>query len=222
MDNQKKLVVAGATGLVGEAVIHKAIINAEYSEVMALVRRDVPSQFGEINQLVNYENLETLPLTGQEIVVCCLGTTIKTAGSKDAFHKVDFQYVINCAEHAKKAGVETFAVISSIGANSQSMSFYLKVKGLMENRLKELNFKHLLIFRPSLLLGNRKEFRLGEKIGTVILKAVTPLLIGKARKQRPVHVNQIANCLFAQIKDKKEGVIFVESTEIQKHSLDFK
>src|SRR5690606_24320068 len=119
-------------------------------------------------------------------VFCCLGTTIKKAGSQNAFRRVDYDYPVALGKLAKSAGAKRFLVISAMGADARSNIFYSRVKGQMEEALKKMEFPALHIFQPSLLLGKRDEFRLGEKAASVLAPAISPLLRGKMKKYKPI------------------------------------
>ncbi|MDX1807556.1 MAG: oxidoreductase, partial [Paenisporosarcina sp.] len=134
---------------------------------------------------------------------CCLGTTIKTAGSKEVFEKVDLTYPVQLACMAKNRGVSHFLVISAMGANPNSSVYYNRVKGEMEKQLIELNLKKLSIFRPSLLTGDRKEFRLGERIGGKVMQVVNPILIGPLKKYRSIASQQVAFAMMQKALTRK-------------------
>ncbi len=130
-----------------------------------------------------------------ETAVCCLGTTIKTAGSQAAFRAVDYEAVIAFARLAKRVGVQHFIVVSAVGASSTSASFYSRVKGEMEAALQAMNFATLSIVQPSLLLGERAEQRLGERIGQVVSLPLAPLLMGPLSPYRPIHGADVAKAM---------------------------
>ena len=162
--------------------------------------------------MINFESLGKLPKADDAF--CCLGTTIRQAGSQAAFRKVDFDYVINFAIAAKAAGVKRFLVVSALGANAKSCVFYNRVKGEMENALKAMNFESLHIFRPSFLLGERAEARVGERLGIKVFSALAPLMIGPARKVRPVEAKAVARAMVLAANSDALGMTVVESDEI--------
>jgi len=125
-------------------------------------------------------------------VYCCLGTTIKKAGSQEAFKKIDLGLVVTIAGLMKKQGAEQFLVISAMGADKDSKIFYNRTKSEMEAALQELGYPCLRIVRPSLLLGPREEFRLGEKIGVILTPILKPFLQGSLKKYRPVEAEKVA------------------------------
>ena len=125
--------------------------------------------------------MEMAELPKTDDAFCCRGTTIKTTGSQAAFRKVDFDYVVNFAAAAKAAGVKRFLVVSALNPNAKSGVFYYRVKGEMENALKAMNFESLHIFRPSFLLVERPEARVGERLGIAVFSTLALLMIGPAR-----------------------------------------
>ena len=161
----KTAVVAGASGLVGSALIKRLTGTAEYGQIHILVRKELDLVHPKLVQhIVVFDQLESCNFGFRaDDAYCTLGTTISKAGSKNAFIRVDRDYVCSFAEMAKDIGVTGFFVVSSMGANPASAIFYNKIKGLMEGDLNKIGFPRLGIFRPSLLLGPRKEKRAGEK-----------------------------------------------------------
>lgn len=189
-----KVAVAGGTGLIGSFLLRDLDANPKVSSVIAFTRSK-QENFGKVEwkviDLGDVANL-TSAMAGCDAVISCLGTTMKKAGSKEAFKKVDLDYVVNLGEAAKGAGADTFRVVSAVGADSKSKIYYNRIKGQMEESISKLAFKNLVFFHPSLLLGPREEFRLGEKIGTVVMKLFSPLMVGSLRKSKPIHVKTVA------------------------------
>jgi len=147
-------------------------------------------------------------------VFCCLGTTIKTAGSQEAFLKVDYTYVIESARIAKSQGTPAFSVVSAMGANSKSGIFYNRVKGDMEEALQKIGFSSLLIFRPSLLIGERKEVRTGEVIGAAISNLFSFLFVSGLKKYKPIQGSLVAKSMLDHAKSRKTGFLIIESDEM--------
>jgi uncharacterized protein YbjT (DUF2867 family) len=143
-----------------------------------------------------------------------MGTTIKVAGSQDAFMKVDYTYVLNFAQLAKRNGIDKFIVVSSLGADKNSANFYLKVKGDVENDLTRLKFKNLIIVRPSMLLGDRKEFRLGELIGKKIMKGLAFLFVGKLKKYKAIEASTVAKAMLMLSKNELSDVAIFENARL--------
>jgi uncharacterized protein YbjT (DUF2867 family) len=146
----------------------------------------------------------------------CLGTTRKKAGTKENFRKVDHDYVVEATKLAKECGVKRIAIVSAIGANPNSRFFYNQIKGEMENAVAGIGIPSTYFFRPSLLLGNRKEFRLGEKVGEVLGSAMKPFLRGKLKRYRSVQDNEVARAMIKFLENSRNGVHVVESDLIAK------
>jgi uncharacterized protein YbjT (DUF2867 family) len=165
-----------------------------FDRVVALTRRPLDFSFPKIiEQRVEVGQLDQLDDAGPfDAAFCTLGTTIKTAGSQEAFRLVDYDYVVAFARFAKRAGVATFVLLTSVGAKRDSGNFYLRVKGEVEAAVEALAFPSLYIFRPSFLMGQRREFRQGEKAGIAAAKALQFALIGPFRKYRPITSETVA------------------------------
>ena len=198
-------IVAGSTGLIGRNVIE--VLSNTNQSVVALTRRSISNLPHNITELIidfdAFEKHGSLPPCSN--VFICLGTTIKTAGSKENFRKVDIDYCLSIAKKAKKSGAETLSLISSIGANSSSKNFYLKTKGQLEEAIQDLGFSTVNIFRPSFLVGERSEKRMAEKVAIKLAKIMDLFLIGSASKYRSVKAELLAKTMVSKI-DSKPGV----------------
>jgi uncharacterized protein YbjT (DUF2867 family) len=207
--------IAGATGLTGQHLLARLLNDPRYSAVHALLRKPQAVTHPKvIARVVDFVRLPSLPKIDD--VFCCLGTTIKKAGSKDAFRRVDFEYVVNLAHAAKRAGAKRFLVISALGATTASQVFYNRVKGEMEETLRTVGFDELAIFQPSFLVGERAESRPGEQIGIKIFQAIAPLLIGPARKYRAIRADDVAKAMIAVASQNRAGASTYLSDEIQR------
>ena len=170
-----KVVVAGASGLVGGKLVAELLESAKVTKVICLVRREFslpqyPSGHRKLAfKMVDFNHLPS-PTEEAEVGFCCLGTTMKKAGSREAFRLVDHDFVMNFAGYCLAASVRHFSLVSSVGARAGSPFFYNRVKGATEDGLRSLSFSRLSIYRPSLLVGERKEARLGEDAATVVYK----------------------------------------------------
>jgi uncharacterized protein YbjT (DUF2867 family) len=207
--------IAGGTGLVGRQLVELIQQSPGYTNVAVAVRK--PGQFSGTTcreVVVDYGDWTSFPLTGVDHVFCCLGTTIKKAGSQAAFEAVDYGYVVGLAEAGKKAGVRHFIVISAVGSDPSSRVFYSKVKGKMEERLKQIGFDQLTILRPAMLGGKRDEFRFGEWIASILLKVFGWLLIGKMRRYRIVLDREVAAAMLVASQTNTAAVSVIESEEI--------
>jgi len=207
-----RVVVAGATGLIGGFLINELENDSSFDTVVALTRKPKQNSNKTTWEVVDYGVQSQLEKVSQnaDVMFCCLGTTMKKAGSKEAFYKVDFHYVIDLAKAAKSNGVRQFSVISAIGADPESKVFYNRVKGEMEAAIRDLGFREEIVFHPSLLLGPREETRVGERIGTILGKVVSPFLFGSLRKYHPIHVSKIAQAMVAQAKIKADRYLVLE------------
>lgn len=214
----RKALIVGATGLVGGYCLHALCDSSNYSEVTAIVRKPILKTHRKLKVIEsNFKNLKTdLSHIQVDDVYCCLGTTIKKAGSQEAFKKIDHTLVVTVAELIKKLGAEQFLVISAMGANKDSKVFYNRVKGEMEAGLQKLGYPCLRIIRPSLLLGPRKEFRLGEKVAVMLTPLLKPILLGSLKKYRPVEVEKVAQFMVKVALDEPiVGVHVYESSLIE-------
>lgn len=215
----KKMValVAGGTGLVGGELISLLLEDERFEKVKMLSRREVNNEHPKLELLrCDFEGLEALQeQLSADITFCCLGTTIAKAGSKSAFRKVDEQYVLKLAELAKAEGSKTFAVVSAMGADPKSYVFYNKIKGQVEEKLKSLGMERLLIFQPSLLLGERDDYRTGEEFAKSITGIFTPLMVGPLRKYRPIQSRAVATAMIKAATTAEEELRIYQSDEIQ-------
>ncbi len=212
----KNALIVGSTGLIGGYLLEELKEKKLFKIVYVLSRRklnDLDSAFENI--VVDFETLNSVEIPEKiDVVFCALGTTIKKAGSKPAFEKVDYEYVINSAELGKKFGATCFSLVSAIGADENSTFFYNRVKGKTENKLKSLGYERLQIVRPSLLGGERKEFRFGEKIAQLLSPLFSIFLIGKLKKYRMVHGRKVAQTMLSLYKDNALNHCIIESDKI--------
>lgn len=196
--DKKVAVVAGATGLVGKELLRQLCASEGHSAVIAFARNSHHLSF-----LEKTEKLIVRPLPAHEDIIvgdefyCVLGTTIKKAGSRQAFAAVDHDLVIDLAKRAKAGGVRRVVVVTSVGSDPNSKNFYLRVKGQTERDLKLLGLQQLEIYRPSLLLGDRGEVRLLERFGVLSSHLVSWVLVGALRKYRPIEASELARRMIA-------------------------
>lgn len=193
MKTMRSALVVGATGLVGSSLVKLLCESEEYAAVNVISRR--PLDFTHPNlvvKLCEFDQIADKDIEFAHEVFCCLGTTMKKAGSKQQFEKVDFEYPLTIAAIAKNRGVGHFIVISAMGANEKALAYYSQVKGKLEAELIKMDFPRLSIVRPSLITGDRQEFRLGETIGDKVLKVLNPILIGPLKKLHSIPATQIA------------------------------
>jgi uncharacterized protein YbjT (DUF2867 family) len=191
---QRKALLLGATGLTGSLLLARLLESELYSSVTVYVRKGTGLSHPKlIEEIINYDSIQTA--VEAEDVFCCLGTTIKTAGTREAFTKVDLHYPVKIARLQLDAGSKRFLAISAMGANPHSMIFYSRTKGLMEEALQRMDYPSLYIFRPSFIVGNRIEKRAGEKMAIRIAGWINPLLAGPLRNYASVKATAIADAM---------------------------
>ena len=207
-----KLILLGATGLVGSHVLDLAIADERVDEVIAPTRRPIPERPGLTAPVVDFDDLpEDAPWWRAEAVVCALGTTMKQAGSREAFRRVDHHYPLQAARIARGHGVPTFVLNSAMGADPHSRYFYNRVKGELERDLRQIGFDSLSFVRPGLISGEREEFRFGERVAEVVLKAAGPVL---PRKWRVNPARHIALAMLEAAVEDRAGERVVGSDEL--------
>jgi len=216
MQAQKTAVIFGATGLVGSYLVRQLCESHRYAMVLSFSRRTCGYAHPSLREHISDHS--SMHLIASEIkghdLFCCLGTTIKKAGSKENFKRVDFDMPVDLAKIAAKNGFEHFLLVSSIGADANSSNFYLRTKGQTEQEVMQCGISKISIARPSMLLGPRKEFRFGEALGKVVMKLVHPLIIGKYRKYRAIHAEDVAKAMLAISANNDDSKIY-ESNELQ-------
>ena len=206
--------VAGASGLVGGELLDALLADPRYAQVHSLGRRPLPRQHPKLQQhTVDFARLADSPLPPAQEAFCCLGTTIKKAGSPQAFRAVDHDAVLAFARAARQAGVKRFLVVTALGANKDSRVFYNRVKGEVEQALRDVGFESLVILQPSLLLGERAESRPGERVAIVASRVLAPLL--RPLASRPIEARRVARALLALARQAPTGVRVVPSGELQ-------
>jgi uncharacterized protein YbjT (DUF2867 family) len=211
----KTALLAGATGLVGEHVLQLLLEDARYDKVTAVVRRPLASHAKLRCVVADFDHLADHAAELQaDDVFCCLGTTMKTAGSKEAFRKVDYDYVVNLAVLARRRGATKFALVSAVGASLKSPAFYPLVKAEAERDVAKLEYEAVHIFHPSFLLGERKEHRPGEKYGIALFRVVEPLLLGPTRRYRSIQAADVARAMLETVNGPATGVHRYEHDQI--------
>jgi uncharacterized protein YbjT (DUF2867 family) len=193
----RNAVIAGHTGLVGRHLLQQLLVSGLYARVLAVGRRE-PAQAHPALQVIRTElgELQKLgPRLAADDAFCCLGTTLRAAGSKAAFERVDFHMVVDFARAVRAAGATRLFVVSSLSADPRSPVYYSRVKGRTEQALREVGFEALHIVRPSLLLGERSASRPGEDLAQRLAPAINPLLFGPLRKYRAIRGEDVARAL---------------------------
>ena len=213
----KTALIIGSTGLIGSQLLNLLLDSNDYLKVITFVKRDTGIKHPKLTQhIIDFEKPETF----KELVIgddffCTIGTTIKKAGSKEAFRKVDFEYPKQFAAFALQNKVQKYLIISSLGADSKSGNFYLKTKGEIQDFLKNCNFESVAVLQPSLLLGNRTEFRLGEKVGAFFMKTLSFLFLGNLKKYKPIESKTVAKALLKIAQTNNKDFKIYESDVIQ-------
>ncbi len=198
-----KVLLLGSTGLVGSEVLKLALADPTIEKVHLLARHNSGVESSKIIEFIGpLDEMDKHPEAfSVDAVICCLGTTIKKAGSKAQFKMVDYNYPLAAAKLAKESGVKSYCIVTALGANSKSKVFYNRVKGELERDLKGLAFQRLAIVRPSIIVGVRKERRFGEAVGIFAAKMLSPLFIGPIKKYGGSKVKDIANLVIQLAKD---------------------
>lgn len=208
--SHKTALISGATGLVGRELIQLLLKHDYYSKIVVLTRRniDVEDDRLEIVIVNDFEELMNFESTFDvHHHYCLLGTTMKKAGSKVAFMKIDHDYPFQLAQLAgRQPNFEHFLLVTSLGANAKSKIFYNRVKGETEDSIISLGLKSLKIFRPSLLLGHRDELRIGEEVGKILSTILSFFIIGYKRKLWTIHGDEVAKAMFNVAKDETQGL----------------
>ena len=194
-----KVLLLGASGLTGGHCLDLLLNEARVAQLTTLARRPLAKQHAKLVQRPFQQQLSEQQdaFVGVDVVICCLGTTIKKAGSKAAFKQVDFDLCLEAARLAKQQQVARFVIISAVNADANGMGFYARTKGELETALRALDLLQLVIAKPSLLLGERDESRPMETLGQVLLKPLVPVLAKLSPASTPISGQQLARALVA-------------------------
>jgi uncharacterized protein YbjT (DUF2867 family) len=212
-----KAIIAGASGLIGSNLLEILLNEPAYDEVIILVRKSTGIKNKKLTEIVlDFDKLSDYKseIIGHAIF-CCLGTTNNKTPEKALYRKIDHDYPLTLAKIAYENGVEQYHLVSSLGADSSSSIFYQKLKGETEEDTKALGLKTLHIYQPSLLTGDRKEFRLTEKIVTGLFYLIDSLLVGGLKKYRSIPAKTVAMAMYKQSINKNEGIFIHPSDNIQ-------
>lgn len=215
MENtDKKAIVIGATGLVGKQLVTQLLEHPSFSKVLILSRRSLGIQNSKLDEvIIDFGKLtEYQSQIKGDVLFSCMGTTIKKAKSKENQYKIDFTYQFQTAQIAAKNGVPNYVLVSSTGANSTSRVFYSRIKGELEEAITALPFQKIRILRPSILLGDREEFRFGEKIGMVVMGFFTSI-IPPLRKWRGITGSEVARAMIASSLDSNTEKVSVRELD---------
>ncbi|MDQ0220994.1 NAD-dependent epimerase/dehydratase family protein [Peribacillus cavernae] len=214
---EKSALIVGASGLVGRELLQYLLNERDYRRVVTLVREPLGIQHPKLLEVpVDFDRLDThRERFDVDDVFCCLGTTIKKAKTREEMAKVDIGYPLAVAKLAYENAAKQFLVISSMGADPDSRIWYSRMKGVLEQEVKKVGFPSLNIFRPSLLLGNRKEFRLGESAAASILPLLSFLLVGSLKRYKAIQAKTVALAMYRSAQRDNHGITTYLSHEIE-------
>jgi uncharacterized protein YbjT (DUF2867 family) len=214
----KAALIAGATGLCGKNLLYALLKNKEYTRVFILVRKELAIKDSKLTQIIfNYENeQEYQNLPSADVIFCCLGTTIKKAGSKESFKKVDLEYPAKLAKACSEKGYKKLLLITAVGADKHSGFFYNQVKGEVEEKIKTYPFESVFICRPSILLGDRTDLRIGEEIGKFFAKFSSALIFGSLKKYKAIEASSVSNAMLVLSNGDETGIHIIESDKLQR------
>ncbi len=206
----------GATGLIGSQLLELLLKDGHFDQVRILIRRPIETDHPKLEKhLIDFTDLQGFrkALEGSDVIFCSVGTTQKKVkGDKEAYHKVDFDIAVNAAHLGKQCGCEKFVLVSAIGASGRSRNFYLKLKGEIEEAVKATGTRSIHIMQPSVLLGVRKEFRMGEKLATWFMTVLSFLM---PVKYRPIHAKKVAAAMVAAAKKNDPGIFIHDYSDIK-------
>jgi len=214
-----KLLIIGSSGLIGGELLRQSIEDNQIDEIEVWLRKASDFQHPKCTQkVINFDSISKMQNIDADSVCITLGSTIKKAGSKDAFRQVDFDYVVNAAKLAQKSGVKQIVIVSSLGANPESNNFYLRTKGEMEATVMNMDVQNIAIIRPALLVGERAEFRFGERLAGNMFRILNPLLVGQLKQYRSVNSVSVAKAMLFLARGGMSGKVIIRSDEIEKIS----
>ncbi len=214
--NDKTAILLGASGLVGGFCLQALLNEPSYGRIVLLNRRELPLEPhpGLSQRIVNFASLSPADFAGSGDIFCALGTTIRKAGSQEAFRRVDVEYPLAAARQAIEGGAKQFVLVSSVGANPRSKNFYLRTKGGLEQEIAKLGFQAFHVFRPSLLLGKREEFRSGEKMVQGIAPLLNFAMIGGLRRYRGIPAATVGRAMVRAARQDGSGIFIYEYDQI--------
>lgn len=212
--------LVGATGLIGSYLLEELLNDSYFDSVRILIRRPLEITHPKLEKkIVDFNDGDSLlvAISNSDVVYCSVGTTQKKVnGDLEAYRKIDFDIQVNIARFGKMTGCEKFILVSSVGADNKSRNFYLKLKGEIENAVKNVGLKTVHIMQPSVLMGDRKESRLGEKVGKVVLTGLSFLI---PDNYKPIHAKDVAKSMIAVSKNDDEG-FFIYTYTTMKQKVD--
>lgn len=212
-----KVIIVGASGLIGSNLLSQLITSEDITEITILVRKQLGISNPKLKEIViDFENLNEYASQIQgDILFCCLGTTKSKTPNAQEYRRIDLDYPLSLAKISLQNRVSQFHLVSSMGANPESNSAYLKLKGELETELKKLNIKSIHIYQPSFLEGNRHEKRPIEKIMLPLMKLINPLLLGNWENYRSIKAETVAKAMINQSKKELTGIFTYQSKQIK-------
>lgn len=219
---KKTAIILGATGLTGNSILQKLIEDNRYKSIKLFSRSKIEGLPNKVKQFIgDLLNLEQFKadFTADE-VFCCIGTTAKKTPNKMAYKQIDHGIPLTAAKLSKENNIRTFLVISAVGANKNSSVFYNKTKGEMEDGILQQNILNTFVLRPSLIGGDRNEYRVLEKIGLIVFKIIQPLFIGKLQKYKIINAENIAQAMINLANKTTNAEVIITSNEIKNISIN--
>lgn len=213
----KKAIIIGASGLIGSNLTRLLLSDNGINEVVLLVRKPLSIQDPKLSQyVIDFDDKSSYSkyIFG-DAFYCCIGTTKAKTPDEDTYRRIDFQYPLDFARIARTQGVEQLHLVSALGADSQSYIMYNKLKGELEEALKQLNFSCLYIYQPSLLIGERQESRPAERIAGKLMRVLNPLLVGPLKKYRSIKAIKVAEAMLINTHKNLNGVYVFTSDKIK-------
>ncbi len=215
----KTAVLLGASGLIGNHLLQLLLQDDQYRHIRVLVRRPLEIADPRLETIVvDFNNQEEFKyaLGKGDAIFCCIGTTMKNVkGDKTRYRQIDHDIPVNAAQWGFEAGFSQYAIISSVGANSKSSNFYLRLKGEVEDAVQSLSYPSLHIFRPSILLGKHKETRTGENMAQAVMPVLSFLFFGSLKKYRAVKAEDVARAMLGAVQAGIPGQHVYEYTRIR-------
>ena len=214
---EKTAIVFGASGLIGNLLLQKLISDNRYQKIILIVRKSINLEHQKLEEkIIDFNLIEEINSIQADEIYCCIGTTIKKAGSKEAFEAVDLDIPSKIAQLALNNDIQKLFIVSSLGANLHTSNFYLKTKARMEHAVAKNPIDTVIFFRPSLLLGSRKEFRFGELIAKIFMPIIHVFLLGSLKKYRAIKGEVVAQAMINVANSDYEGLHYLESDQVQK------
>jgi len=212
-----KAIIVGASGLIGSNLLNILLDEATYTEVTALVRKPTEISHHKLKEVVvDFDKLDdyTNEISGHALF-CCLGTTKARTPNEQDYRRIDHDYPVKLAQLAQQNGIKQYHLVSSLGADTKSSFFYTKLKGETEDDIKKVGLNTLHIYRPSLLIGDRKEQGFLEKIAVALIPVIDPLLVGSLKKYRSIPAKTVALAMYKQSTNSEDGVFIHLSDQIK-------